>query len=74
VVALSLLTLGVAELSHTVALFSVFVAAVVFNRRIGGREKDQKGPVQEAVAKLFTLPMFVILGVVLPFAEWALIG
>jgi NhaP-type Na+/H+ or K+/H+ antiporter len=73
-VALSLFTLGVAELLHTIALFAVFVAGVVFNIRIRGREKDQKGPVQEAVAKLFMLPMFVILGLALPFAEWAHLG
>jgi NhaP-type Na+/H+ or K+/H+ antiporter len=42
--------------------------------RIRGREKDRKGPVQEAVAKLFTLPMFVNLGLALPFAEWARLG
>ncbi len=73
-VALSLFTLGVAELLHTITLFAVFVAGVVFNIRIRGREKDQKGPVQEAVAKLFMLPMFVILGLALPFAEWARLG
>jgi NhaP-type Na+/H+ or K+/H+ antiporter len=73
-VALSLFTLGVAELLHTDALFAVFVAGIVFNLRIGGREKDQKGPVQEAVAKLFMLPMFVLLGLVLPFEEWGRLG
>ncbi len=73
-VALSLFTLGAAELLHTDALFAVFAAGIAFNLRIRGREKDQKGPVQEAVAKLFMLPMFVILGLALPFAEWALLG
>ncbi len=73
-VALSLFTLGVAELLHTDALFAVFMAGIVFNLRIGGQEKDQKGPVQEAVAKLFMLPMFVVLGLVLPFEEWGRLG
>ncbi len=73
-VALSLFTFSVAELLHTIALFAVFVAGIVFNVRIRGREKDQKGPVQEAVAKLFMLPMFVILGLALPFAEWVRLG
>ena len=73
-VALSLFTLGVAELFHTDSLFAVFVAGIAFNLRIRGREKDQKGPVQEAVAKLFMLPMFVVLGLVLPFSEWVRLG
>ncbi|HEX2554268.1 MAG TPA: cation:proton antiporter [Microvirga sp.] len=73
-VALALFTLGVAERLHTDALFAVFVAGVVFNLRIRGREKDQKGPVLEAVAKLFMLPMFVVFGLVLPFGEWENLG
>ncbi|HEV7268656.1 MAG TPA: cation:proton antiporter [Falsiroseomonas sp.] len=73
-IALSLATLGAARLAGADALISVFVAGVVFNLRTPNREESEERHVQEAIAKLFTLPMFVIFGVTLPFGEWARLG
>ena len=73
-VAFSLLTLGGAALVRADALISVFVAGLVFNLNVGEREEHEENHVQEAVAKLLTLPMFVIFGVALPFAEWERLG
>jgi len=73
-VAFSLLTLGFAELLHTDAVFAVFAAGLAFNLSSDRREKHEEENIQEAVAKLFTLPMFVIFGVALPFTEWAALG
>lgn len=73
-VALSLTTLGAAALLHADALISVFVAGVVFNVCTDTREEHEEENVQEAIAKLFTMPAFVIFGLALPFAEWAEAG
>lgn len=72
--AFSLLTLGGAELLGADALISVFLAALVFNLCMGRREEREQEHIQEAIAKLFTLPMFVFFGVVLPFSAWARLG
>jgi NhaP-type Na+/H+ or K+/H+ antiporter len=73
-IALCFFTLGFAELLHMDSLLSVFMAGVAFNLRIGDKEKSQKEPVQEATAKMFMLPMFVVFGIALPFGEWAKLG
>jgi NhaP-type Na+/H+ or K+/H+ antiporter len=72
--AFSLFTLGNATLLGADALISVFIAGLVFNLSIGRREEHEEAHVQEAVAKLLTLPMFVIFGIALPFAQWVRIG
>lgn len=69
-VAFSLLTLGAAALLRADALISVFLAGLVFNLSIGDREEHEEETIQEAVSKLFTLPMFVIFGIALPVGEW----
>jgi sodium/hydrogen antiporter len=73
-VAFSLLTLGGAALAGADALISVFLAGLVFNLASRERDEEDEREIQEAVAKLFTLPMFVLFGIALPFAEWARIG
>ncbi|HEV7370542.1 cation:proton antiporter [Arenibaculum sp.] len=73
-VAFSLLTLGAGKLLGADALISVFVAGLVFNLCSDRREEHEERHIQEAVAKLFTLPMFVIFGVALPLADWVRLG
>ena len=69
-VALSLATLGLAALLRADALISVFLAGLVFNLRSDVEEQHREENIQEAVNKLFTLPMFVILGIALPIEAW----
>lgn len=73
-IALSLLTLGAAALVGADALISVFLAGLVFNLCSNVDEQHEEERIQEAIAKLFTLPMFVIFGVSLPLAEWLAYG
>lgn len=70
-VAFSLLTLGLAELLHTDGVMAVFAAGLLFNLFSDREEEHEEENIQEAVAKLFTLPMFVIFGIALPLTEWA---
>lgn len=73
-VAFSIFTVGAASLLRADALISVFLAGLVFNLSISRREEYEEKHIQEAAAKLFTLPMFVILGIALPVAEWTRLG
>jgi sodium/hydrogen antiporter len=73
-VALSLFTLGGATLIGADALISVFAAGLAFNLASETSEKHEEESVQEAVNKLFTLPMFVLFGLALPFSDWVRIG
>jgi sodium/hydrogen antiporter len=73
-VAFSMFTLGLAAILKMDALISVFVAGLVFNLCTQRDEEHQERHIQEAVAKLFTLPMFVIFGAALPIAGWVELG
>ncbi|WP_342030428.1 sodium:proton antiporter [Pseudomonas sp. SST3] len=73
-VAFSLLTLGLAKLLHTDGVLAVFVAGLLFNMFSDRQEEHEEENTQEAVAKLFTLPMFVIFGIALPLSEWTSLG
>lgn len=73
-IAYSLFTLGAAELLGADALISVFLAGLIFNLCTDRPDEHEERHIQEAIAKLFTLPMFVIFGIALPFAEWARLG
>ena len=73
-VALSLFTLGAATLLGAESLISVFAAGLAFDFAADTGEKHEEEAVQEAISKLFTLPMFVIFGAALPWAAWAGLG
>lgn len=73
-VAFSLFTLGAAKLVGADALISVFAAGLTFNLCSDVQEEQEEESIQEAVAKLFTLPMFVIFGLSLPLTAWGNAG
>jgi NhaP-type Na+/H+ or K+/H+ antiporter len=70
-IALSLATLGAAKLAGSDALVSVFAAGLAFNLCADLAEAKEDERVQEAIVKLFTRPIFVLFGLVLPWAAWA---
>lgn len=73
-VALSLFTLGAASLIGADALISVFAAGLAFNLAATPSEKHKEESVQEAVNKLFSLPIFVMFGLALPWGDWHALG
>ncbi|MGR0219723.1 cation:proton antiporter [Agromyces sp. ZXT2-6] len=66
----ALAVLGAAKLLGTDAILAVFVAAAVFGQVIPQRDEAQQDKVEDAVNRLFLLPIFVLLGLALPIAEW----
>lgn len=73
-IALSLLALGAAKLLGSDGILSVFVAGLVFDGVANASEKAEEEEVQEAINQFFTLPIFVLLGLVLPWQEWLQLG
>ena len=72
--ALSLAVLGGAKLIGTDGILAVFVAGLAFDMAVQGGERAQEQRVQEAVNRFFILPIFVLLGLVLPWGQWLELG
>jgi NhaP-type Na+/H+ or K+/H+ antiporter len=73
-VALSLLAVSGAKLAGSDGILAAFAAGIALNLTIDRKEEQAEENVQEAISKLFNLPIFVLLGLALPFAEWREIG
>jgi NhaP-type Na+/H+ or K+/H+ antiporter len=73
-VALTLLTLGVGKLIGTDSVLAVFAAGVCFDQCVGGRQRAEDDNVQEAVNQFFTLPVFILFGLMAPWGEWGKLG
>lgn len=74
VVPLALFLLGAAKLVGTDAILAVFVGAAVFDQVIPQREEAEEDKIHDAIARLFLLPIFILLGLALPFTDWAALG
>ena len=74
IVPLGLLLLGAGKLIGTDGLLAVFVGVAVFGQVIPQREEAEEDKVQDAIARLFLLPVFVLLGLALPIGEWSSVG
>ena len=68
--ALTLLTLGAAELAGINGILAVFVVGIVLDRLFDTHERHEEERVQEAVNQFFTLPIFGLLGLILPWDDW----
>ena len=65
--ALSLSVIGVDELLGTSGVLAAFVAGVDFNATGSSDAKERQEVVQEAITGFFDLPIFVLLGMALPW-------
>ncbi|WP_414565319.1 MULTISPECIES: cation:proton antiporter [unclassified Anabaena] len=73
-VALSLAVLGLVKLVGSDGILAVFAAGITFDMVVGGRDRAEEENVQEAVDRFFTLYIFVILGLYLPWQQWFELG
>ena len=72
--ALSLTVLGVTELLHLNGVLAAFVAGIVFNFAGSSDAKESQEEIQEAISRFFDLPIFVLLGMALPWEKWLDLG
>jgi NhaP-type Na+/H+ or K+/H+ antiporter len=71
---LAVAVLGVTRLAHTDGVLAAFVAALAYNWCIGDQERESESRVDEAVNRYAVLPLFMVLGAVLPWREWTAFG
>lgn len=74
VVALALLTLGLVRLLGSDGLLAVFVAGVAFDRGVPMSEREDAGEIAATFDRFFSLPIFALIGAVLPWSAWADLG
>lgn len=73
-VAVSLLSLGAAELLGTNGILAVFATGIGYDHVVAGGERNREEKVQEAVNQFFTLPIFALFGLMLPWQAWWQLG
>jgi sodium/hydrogen antiporter len=72
--ALTLATLGGASLLHLNEVLAVFITGLAFDRAVRDRDRREEEAIQEAINRFFLLPIFVLLGLALPWQAWAELG
>jgi len=71
---LAVAVLGIARLAGTDGVLAVFVAGLAYNRWIGEGERGAQDNIDEAINRYAVLPLFLFLGAVLPWQDWAAFG
>ncbi|MBB0232235.1 cation:proton antiporter domain-containing protein [Streptomyces calidiresistens] len=71
---LALLVLGVSGLLRMDGILAVFAAGLAFNATGPAAERAEEARIDETVNTFLVLPLFVLLGAMLPWDEWAELG
>jgi NhaP-type Na+/H+ or K+/H+ antiporter len=71
---LAVAVLGVARLLNADGVLSVFVAGLAYNVVVADNEVGPQNTIDEAVNRYVVLPLFLLLGIELPWAQWADLG
>lgn len=71
---LAFAALGLVGVAHGDAILGVFVAGLVYNGFISGPDREAEVRIDEGINQFLVLPVFALLGVVLPWSGWAQLG
>ena len=71
---LALTTLAVVALAGADGVLAVFVAGLVLGRTMREHHEEKHEHFQDTVDRFFTLPVFILFGLVLPVGEWTALG
>ncbi len=74
VTAFGLALLGLLGLAGADGVLGVFCAGRMFSRVVQAERVNEQGELQEIIRRLFTIPVFVLFGAVLPWDGWAALG
>lgn len=72
--ALALTTLAAVELAGSNGILAVFVAGLAFDQQVNASEKQEEERVVEGVDRFFTSPIFILLGLMIPWQAWLSLG
>ena len=73
-IAVALAALGSTRLVGTDGILAVFAAGIALNMVISSGAQQEEDRIDDAVNRFFVLPVFVLLGLALPWAEWVELG
>jgi len=73
-VVLGVAALGVARVAGTDAILAVFVTGLAYNRLIGRRSRASEQQLDDALTRYLVLPVFFLLGLVVPWRQWLELG
>jgi sodium/hydrogen antiporter len=73
-VALSLLAVGIGRLMGSDELLMAFVAGVAFVQIISTEDREDEERGQEAVNRFFSIPIFALFGMLIPWEGWRELG
>lgn len=71
---LAIAALGISRLLKADRILAVFVTGLAYNATVAQDEVGPQDTIDEGVNRYLVLPVFVLLGVELPWAEWAGLG
>jgi NhaP-type Na+/H+ or K+/H+ antiporter len=72
--ALTVAVLGAATVAGGVGVLAVFVAGWVYSGQVNNSDRFAEWQVQEAMNRYLVLPVFVVLGLIAPWSQWAALG
>ncbi|MEX1197395.1 MAG: cation:proton antiporter [Pseudohongiellaceae bacterium] len=72
--ALALVTLATVKLAGSDGILAVFAAGLAFAQQIDPRERQEEERVVEGVDRFFTSPIFLLLGLMIPWEAWLSLG
>ena len=71
---LAIAVLGLARVANADGVLSVFVASLAYNHAVANDEVGPQNTIDEAVNRYLVLPLFLLLGTQLPWAQWRELG
>lgn len=72
--ALAFLLLSGLNMLNMNGIIGVFIGGIAYSNNISKNDEIQEQKVQETMERLFTLPVFFIFGLMLPWQEWVSLG
>lgn len=72
--ALALATLATVKLAGSDGILAVFVAGLAFDLQVDARERQEEERVVEGIDRFFTSPIFLLLGLMIPWEDWLSLG
>jgi NhaP-type Na+/H+ or K+/H+ antiporter len=73
-IAVALAVLGSTRLVGTDGILAVFAAGIALNMAVSGEVQEEEDRIDESVNRFLVLPIFVLLGLALPWEEWVQLG
>ncbi|MGY1842765.1 cation:proton antiporter domain-containing protein [Modestobacter sp. SYSU DS0875] len=71
---LAIAVLGIARLANADGILSVFVAGLAYNVTVAQDEVGPQNTIDEGINRYLVLPLFLLLGILLPWSAWVDLG